>query len=140
MLDILSRRELIAVAALALAAGCAANSGAYAPASGGSPLSNPSAGMRLIRGSVVEGAYRVPLAAHPWNLPHVWPNGKKQVLFVADPQDNQILMYDPKTPNPKPEGAITTGIDYPFGVAVDKKGTLYVANLLGGSPNIGSIT
>ena len=49
-------------------------------------------------------------------------------------------MYDPKTPNPSPEGSITNGIDYPFGLAVDKKGTLYVANLLGGSPDIGSIT
>jgi serine/threonine-protein kinase len=62
-------------------------------------------------------------------------------LFVADPQDNQVLMYNPKTPNPTPEGSITDGVTYPFGVAVDKKGNLYVANLLSnGSPNIGSIT
>ncbi len=64
----------------------------------------------------------------------------KPTLFVADPQDNQILMYDPTTPNPSPEGKITNGIDYPFGIATDKSGTLYVANLLGGSPNNGSIT
>lgn len=140
MFDIFSRRGLIAAAALALAAGCAGGSGSPAPSSGASSLSNPSSGVRLVRGSVVEGYYRVPLVAHPWNLPHVWPNGGKQVLFVADPQDSQILMYDPKTPNPSPEGSITTGIDYPFGVAVDKKGTLYVANLLGGSPDIGSVT
>jgi hypothetical protein len=47
-------------------------------------------------------------------------------------------MYNPKTPNPKSEGSITNGIDYAFGLAVDKKATLYVANLLGGSG--GSIT
>jgi streptogramin lyase len=55
------------------------------------------------------------------------------VLFVADPQNNQILMYNPKTPNPSPEGSITNGLDYTFGLAVDKKGTLYAANLLGNS-------
>lgn len=98
-------------------------------------------GYRLIPGPAVEGSLLVPLHPHPWNLPHVWPSMKKQqVMFVADPQDNQVLMYDPKTPNPSPEGSITDGIDYPFGVAVDKKGTLYVANLLGGSPDVGSIT
>jgi DNA-binding beta-propeller fold protein YncE len=94
------------------------------------------AGARLITGSVVEGEYIVPRVPHAWNLPHVWPNKKQQVMFVADPQNNQVLMYDPKTPNPTPEGSITNGIDYPFGVAVDKKGTLYVANLLGGSPDV----
>jgi hypothetical protein len=137
MLDTLSRRALIVAAALAFA-GCAGSSGTLAPTSGTS--GNAAAGMRLVRGSAVEGFYRVPLVAHPWKLPHVWPNGKKQILFVADPQNNQVLMYDPKTPNPSSEGSITTGIDYPFGVAVDKKGNLYVANLLGGSPDIGSVT
>jgi hypothetical protein len=58
---------------------------------------------------------------------------------VADPDNNQVLMYDPNTPNPSPKGSITTGIDNAVGLAVDKKETLYVANLLGGSPNIGSI-
>ncbi len=144
MLETKSRRALTAVAALAFIAGCSGNSASLSP--GQSSLTPSSrqapAGTRLVHGSVVEGAYLVPLVPHPWNLPHVWPDKKKkpQVLFVADPQDNQVLMYNPKTPNPSPEGSITTGIDYPFGVAVDKKGTLYVANLLGGSPNIGSIT
>jgi hypothetical protein len=138
MLEILSRRVLLVAVALALA-GCASGTGSLAPSSGASS-SNASAGVRFLRGPVVEGFYRVPLVAHPWNIRHVWPNGGRQVLFVADPQDNQILMYDPKTPNPQPEGSITTGIDYPFGVAVDKKGTLYVANLLGGSPDDGSVT
>jgi len=98
--------------------------------------------MRLVPGSAVEGPLLVPLFPHPWKLPHVWPSHKKQkeVLFVADPQHNQVLMYNPKTPNPSPEGSITTGVTYPFGVAVDKHGTLYVANLLGGGSNTGSIT
>jgi serine/threonine protein kinase, bacterial len=133
MLLIRSRRALVAAVALAMVAGCSANSGSLAPQSGG----------QFAPGSVVEGKYFVPLVPHPWKLAHVWParhHHRQQIMFVADPQNNQILMYNPKTPNPSPEGSITTGIDYPFGVAVDSSGTLYVANLLGGSPNIGSIT
>lgn len=139
------RRGLVAAVALALAAGCSSNSTAVGP--GQSSLTptvrQAPASMRSVLGSAVEGPYMVPLVAHPWNLSHVWPTRKrhqKEIMFVADPQDNQILMYNPKTPNPSPEGSITTGIDYSFGLAVDKKGNLYVANLLGGSPNIGSIT
>lgn len=61
------------------------------------------------------------------------------MLFVADAPDNQILMYNPKSSNPKPLGSITDGVDYPLGLAVDKQGTLYVANFLGGTHNKGSI-
>jgi DNA-binding beta-propeller fold protein YncE len=40
-------------------------------------------------------------------------------------------MYDPRTPNPSPEGSITDGIDKPCGLAIDKSGTLYVVGLGG---------
>lgn len=143
MVHILSRRVLVAAVLCAFVAGCSSSS-SLAPGQSSSVLPSTRhaipGGYRLIPGPAVEGYLMVPLHPHPWNLPHRWPAKKQQVLFVADPQDNQILMYDPKTPNPSPEGSITDGIDYPFGVAVDKNGTLYVANLLGGSPNIGSIT
>jgi hypothetical protein len=153
MLGTLSRRAAIAAASLAFAAGCSGNSPSLSP--GQSPLGPGQSssltrhsqiappGYRLVRGSAVEGSYLVPLVAHQSNLPHVWPDKKKkrkEVMFVADPQHNQVLMYNPKIANPSPEGSITTGIDYPFGVAVDKAKSLYVANLLGGSPDIGSIT
>jgi hypothetical protein len=101
------------------------------------------AGTHFVRGSLVEGSYPVPQVPQRWNVAHAWPDAKKQqqVLFVADPQDSQVLMYDPTTPNPKSEGSITTGIDYPFGLASDSKGNLYVANLLGGTGSTtGSIT
>ncbi|HTA55692.1 MAG TPA: hypothetical protein VK755_13185 [Candidatus Acidoferrales bacterium] len=148
MAEVLRRHAFVAAAAFLFLAACSSSSGSLAPGQSSSLPSAvasrhlPSGGYRLIPGSAVEGSYVVPLAAHPWRLAHVWPAKKKhqQVMFVADPQDNQILMYNPTMPNPSPEGSITTGIDYPFGVAVDKKGTLYVANLLGGSPDIGSIT
>jgi hypothetical protein len=141
MLHIISRRIIASAAVCAFVAGCSSSS-SLAPSQSSSVV--PSTrhappGYRLIRGPAVEGDLLVPLHPHPWNLPHVWPKAA-QVMFVADPQDNQILLYDPLTPNPSPEGSITDGIDYPFGVAVDKKGNLYVANLLGGSPDIGSIT
>jgi hypothetical protein len=140
MLESPFRRALIAAAALAFVAGCAGNSASLAPSQSTSALSSQrgQSGALFLRGAAVEGALIVPAVPHPWNLPHIWPTAKQQVMFVADPQDNQILMYNPKTPNPSPEGSITNGIDYAFGLAVDKKGTLYVANLLGGSG--GSIT
>lgn len=148
MIEALRFRSLI-VAALAVAAGCSSNSGSLTPSQSSSlipsSLRSPGhvpPGTSLVRGLAVVGPTLVPLVPHPWNLPHVWPDKKKQrqILFVADPDNNQVLMYDPNTPNPSPKGSITKGIDYAVGLAVDKKGTLYVANLLGGSPNIGSIT
>jgi hypothetical protein len=144
MFKALRFRALLA-ATVAVAAGCSSNSGSLSPSQSSSLL--PSSGhvppgTRIVDGLAVVGPSLVPLVPHPWNLPHVWPDKKnqRQILFVADPQNNQVLMYDPNTPNPSPKGSITTGIDYAVGLAVDKKGTLYVANLLGGSPNIGSIT
>ncbi len=146
MLEASLPRVLIGVAALAVAAGCSGNSGSLVSSQQSSSVMPSSrqipSEFRFVRGSAVEGEYVVPLVPHPWALPHRWPSPQKQseVMFVADPQDNQILLYNPKTPNPSPEGSITDGIDYPFGTAVDKTGNLYVANLLGGSPDIGSIT
>jgi hypothetical protein len=144
MFEALRFRALLA-AALAVAAGCSGNSGSLSPGQSSSLLRSSGhvpPGTRLVHGLAPVRPLFVPLVPHPWNLPHVWPDKKKQrqILFVADPQNNQVLMYDPNTPNPSPKGSITTGIDYAVGLAVDKKGTLYVANLLGGNPNIGSIT
>jgi hypothetical protein len=143
MFETLRFRALLA-AAVVVAAGCSSSSGSLSPSQSSSLL--PSSGhvppgTRLAHGFALVGPLVAPLVPHPWNLPHVWPDKKqRQIVFVADPQNNQVLMYDPNTPNPSPKGSITTGIDYAVGLAVDKKGTLYVANLLGGSPNIGSIT
>jgi len=132
MFESSSRRAIVAAASLAFVVGCSGNVGSLAP-SQASSSNKVLVGMHYIQGAAVERRLLVPSVPHPWALPHVWPNKKQQVLFVADPQNNQILMYNPKTPNPTPEGSITSGLDYTFGVAVDKKGTLYAANLLGGS-------
>ena len=132
MLEILSRRALIACAALAFAAGCSSNSASFAP--GQSPALIPSSDhvwseMRILPGPVVAGPIVVPLVPRPINAPRGWPAKKKKhpILFVAD--GSEVAMYDPKTANGSPEGSITTGVNAPTGVAVDKKGALYVANL-----------
>jgi streptogramin lyase len=132
MFESSSRRAIIAAAALAFVAGCSGSTGSLGP---GQTSSSNSVlvGMRYIQGAAVERPLLVPSVPRPWALPHAWPMKKKQILFVADPQNNQILMYNPKVPNPSPEGSITNGLDYTFGIAVNKKGTLYAANLLGGS-------
>jgi hypothetical protein len=138
------RSRALLAAALALAAGCSSNSGSLTPSQSSSLLpasGHVAPGTRLASGLKFVGADFVASVPQPWNLPHVWPDRtQKQILFVADPDNNQVLMYDPNTPNPSPEGSITKGIDYAVGLTVDKKGTLYVANLMGGKPNIGSIT
>ncbi len=133
MFESSSRRAIVAAASLAFVVGCSGNAGSLAP-NQASSSNKVLVGMHSIQGAAVEHRLLVPSVPHPWALPHAWPNKKKrQILFVADPQNNQILMYNPKTPNPTPEGSITSGVDYTFGLAVDKKGTLYAANLLGGT-------
>jgi hypothetical protein len=132
MLAFLSRRVLLAAAAVALAAGCSTNSTSVAP--GGSSVVPSShgvpAGMRLLPGPAVIGPTLVPLVPRHSNAPKGWPAKKAaQILFVSNPNDDEVEMYNPKTANPSPEGSISTDIDYPFGLAVDDSGTLYVANL-----------
>ncbi|HEY2474934.1 MAG TPA: hypothetical protein VGI19_09040 [Candidatus Cybelea sp.] len=131
MLDSLSRRVLIAAAAVSFAAGCSGN--ALTP--GGQSSVTPNAhqvggGFRILPGPVVSGPIVVPLVAPRMNAPFGWPDKKKkhkEMLFVAD--SSGVLIYNPKKANSGPIGSITTGTSSPFGVALDKKGNLYVANI-----------
>jgi hypothetical protein len=136
--------RLLATFAL-VSAGCSNNTQAVTPpvspqmelpSVGHVPGAVFAGGINLVRDSDASTVHR------PWSLPHVWPSATKQheVLFVADPDDNQVLMYDPSQKNPKPEGSITAGVDYAVAIAVDQKSAVYVANLMGGSTNKGSIT
>ena len=119
MIKTLSHRALLAATALAFAAACSSNS---------TPVASGQA-MRILLGPAVTGSIFVPAVPHQSHLPHVWPAKKhRPILFVADLPDNQVVMFDPKTPNPSPEGSISDGMNYPVGLAVDKKGTLYVSN------------
>lgn len=127
MFDSIARRVLVAAASLSMLAGCSANSG-----SSGQPLLAPgtaASGSRILPGPAVAGPIVVPLVTHPDNVPRVWPKKKAQVLFVSDAGKGEVELFDPKTANPSPEGSIASGLNVPFGLAVDKKGNLYVANL-----------
>jgi sugar lactone lactonase YvrE len=53
---------------------------------------------------------------------------KQPILFVSDLDAQTIRLYPANTTNPSQEGSITQGIDEPINVAVDKRGTIYVAN------------
>jgi sugar lactone lactonase YvrE len=55
------------------------------------------------------------------------------VNFITSSGLGNVVVYDPKTNDPKPLAAITTGIDEPNGDCVDASGTLYVGNDPGSS-------
>jgi hypothetical protein len=128
MLQRLPRRALFAVAAVLFAAGC---SGGLT--SGGSSSLTPSAhigqAVRILPGPVVAGPIVVPLVPPKTNAPIGYPKKKKkEILYVAD-CDSGVLLYDPKKADSQPIGSITNGTSCSFGVAVDKAGNVYVANL-----------
>jgi hypothetical protein len=133
MLQTFSRRTLFLGTALAFAAGCSSNSMAPSQSSSVTPTSRYAGeNMRVFRGPAVIGPIVVPAVAHKPNAPAGWPDAKKKkkkmILFVSD-SSSGVLMYNPAKANSSPTGSITTGTSTPFGLAVDKKGTLYVANL-----------
>jgi len=131
MLHTFPRRVLIAAAALSLAAGCSGNSSTSGPSSSSLTPSTNQYGraVRILKGPAVSGPIVLPLVPIKPNAPIGWPKKKKApILFVAD-YSSGVLMYDPKNANSSPEGSITTDVDGAFGVAVDKKGNVYVSNV-----------
>jgi streptogramin lyase len=135
----LLRRVLIAAAALAFVAGCSGNSGSLAPGQSSSltPSYTVKPGMRVLPGPAVMGPTIVPIVAPRNNAVRGWPSSKRkrrhEILFVGDEATSAVDMFDPRKANPSPEGSITDGISTPIQVAVDKKSTLYVANLGNGT-------
>jgi hypothetical protein len=131
MLNALTRRALVAAAALSFAAGCSGNSLTSGSSSSSlMPSGRQIGAVRILPGPAVSGAIILPLVPRKLNAPLGWPKGKKKqaILFVAD-YSGGVLMYNPSDANSAPEGSITDGASSAFGVAVDKKGNLYVANL-----------
>jgi hypothetical protein len=49
-------------------------------------------------------------------------------LFVANSGISQIIIYPAGVHDPQPIGSISSGVYKPYNLAVDQKGTLYVAN------------
>jgi streptogramin lyase len=129
MLQTSIRRIVIAAVVISLAAGCSANSFAPSQSSSVAPSAQGiSNGMRVLPGPEVAGPRLVPAVPRKPDAPLGWPRPKKkELLFVADGSSG-ILIYNPKTPNGSPIGSITNSISAPAGVAVDKKGNVYVTN------------
>jgi len=50
------------------------------------------------------------------------------LLYVSDFYASEILIYPAAQKNPDPTGSITDGVSYPYNLAVDAAGTLYVQN------------
>ncbi|MBV9718245.1 MAG: hypothetical protein JOZ77_02935 [Candidatus Eremiobacteraeota bacterium] len=69
---------------------------------------------------------------HGWISPNLKPN--TQLLYVSDEGDNLIDVFT--VPDYSLAGQITDGIDQPEGIAVDKKGNLYVSNLSGNTVTV----
>jgi len=133
---VIKTRSLLLLSAITTLSVLVACSSSSVPMSAGSSPSIAAASshvvpqVRILPGPKVMGPLLLPLAPRPWNLPRRWPRTKSgQILFVADPNDNQVLMYDPTQANPSPLGSITEGINGPMGVAVDKLGQVYVVNI-----------
>jgi hypothetical protein len=49
-------------------------------------------------------------------------------LFVSNFYASEVLIYPAGVKNPSPSGSISSGVSYPYNLAVDKAGTLYVQN------------
>ncbi len=129
-----SRRALVAGTALAFAAGCSGNSLAPSQSSSVTPSSHHvGKNMRVLPGPALTGPIVVPAVPQKPNAPAGWPDRrrhhhrKRSILFVADGSSG-VLMYNPYTANGSPIGSITTGVNAPAGVAVDKNSALYVTN------------
>jgi hypothetical protein len=117
MPNVMHPRAPLLVAALLTLAAC--SSGSSNPASANQfTLAGPAVAKRVI----------IPANGHPTVRSLQSYDASKETLFVSDPANMQILLFDPKVANPSPEGAITVGIEHGVGLATDKKGTLYVAN------------
>jgi hypothetical protein len=94
MFQTLSRRTLIAGAALAFAAGCSSNSlspgqSSFAPSSHRVP-----SGMRTLLGPLVSGPIVVSAVPRQPNAPRGWPLKKKkhkEILFVADGSSGVLM-------------------------------------------------
>ena len=131
MLSITTRRMIATSAAILFVAGCSGSGSSITPGAG-PKLSQSSihvpAGYRAYPGPAVAGPLIVPIA-HANHPGFVRPSASGKILFVADANNNVVNMYDPAVKNPPVIGTITSGINVPIGLAVDKRGTLYVVNI-----------
>ncbi|HEY2473586.1 MAG TPA: hypothetical protein VGI19_02175 [Candidatus Cybelea sp.] len=115
-----------ALLGVAVLAACSSNEGtAVAPSA--AAAGNAATQVRTLGATRVTNAR----AGGGWIVPE--KKRLKALVYVSDQSVNAVEIYSAKAQNPAPIGEITSGISTPDGLAVDKKGNLYV-------PNAGSST
>ena len=105
--------------AASVLAGC---SGTGSLIAGGSPLQNLPAG--TARQASQQALSMRPIA-----------DASHSFIYVADAYANTVWIFPALGMSPQPTGSITQGLSTPEGIAIDKAGTLYVAN-----PSNGNVT
>lgn len=124
-------RTLWLGAAAALAAGCsAANQASQNPALPSSAGSGASVSVPTADGSPAPLARKGP-AGPGWLSPALRNGTSGPVMYTAQQNDDDVLIYPEAGTNQAPIGKITNGISQPWGLWVDKSGNLYVANSSG---------
>jgi hypothetical protein len=132
MQSISIRRMFGAASVVLFIAGCSSETSSVTPGSHVYPPSQSSirvpAGYRAVPGPALVGPLIVPIN-HVNRPSFIMPSASSEILYVSDATNSVVNMYDPTVPNPTPIGTISTGLNIPFGLAVDKYGVLYVANI-----------
>src|SRR5579862_7882769 len=128
MLSATVTRALAGSAVVILMAGCGSGS---TPTVGSGQTLYPNSvqrgvPMRALPGPIVAGPLMVPAIA-PNNGPGYIEPGVTKIVYVADPNDSKVDLYNAVTG--KSIGTITQGVSSPCGLAIDAHGTLYVSNI-----------
>jgi hypothetical protein len=110
-------RYAVSIIAAALVAGC----GESQP-----PIGAP--GAMVMAAATPVPAFPTGIRPRGWLARGLQTRGSSSgpVIYVADQQDSTVLIYTET--GGYLQGEITDGIDSPYGLYVDKNGTLYVAN------------
>lgn len=123
MKTILAVRYAIGVSAFAIAiAGCGSS---QTPVATGNVVGSQAPQTAVVPQPKVTPLYI--LARRPARSGWLSPAAKRQpVIYVAN--GDQVLLYSEAGRQTSPIGMITSGVDYAYGLYVDRSGTLYVSN------------
>lgn len=132
MLSTSARRAFGSAALVVLIAGCSHGASSVSPNPQSlAPQRSQSrviVGYRTLAGPAVSGPMIVPV----WSAPEAGyvprESSVTPILYVADANNDKVVLFNPNKTAPKPIGQITNGVNAPVGVAVDKNGRIYVVN------------